>query len=200
MLMLSRLHSLDTAIGRTRPAWRWIGEFSLVALGVHLAADHCEDWLFDFFVQLGIGQADPIAWATPAAILLELLVASRVMMVLLLTAGAPPPTWRDFRQNWSVEAFTRLLFWVPTGLAGAWTLGMALEDAMSPLLGEGAFYLAVLFSALTTWRLILPVLGRLIGGLFPPRRRSEGWFWAPPLLLTAALAARHGLPIWGVIS
>ena len=194
--MLSRLSILDRAVARTRPAWRWIGEFSLIALGIHLAADHCEDLLFNLFVRLGVGQIDPVGWATHAAILLELTVASRVVMLLLVTAGAPTLTWRGVRETWCIETFTRVLFWIPTGLAGAWALAMAIEDATAPYLGGGAFYVSTVVAVFCAWRLLFPALGRLLGGMFSPRRRIDGWPWAPPLLLTAAVSARYGLPIW----
>ena len=196
--MFTRLQNLDLAVARTRLAWRWIGEFSLVALGVHLAADHFEDLLFEWLVWLGVGHIDPISWATQGALLLEVIVASRVLMLLVLSAGAPRPTWHSLRETCSVETLTRSLFWLPTGFAGAWVLGMTVEDAMAAHLGDYAFYVGALAAGVFTWRLLIPSFGRLLGGLSPPRRRTDGWYWAPPLLLTAAVAFRFGLPVWGV--
>lgn len=195
--MLQPLHTVDRILAHSRPAWRWLGEVSLVLLGSHLAADHLEDLLFDALVGLGLGSAGHLSAVTWAAIALELLVATRITALLLLTAGAPPPTWQALRANWSVEALVRVGFWVPTGLAGAWVLGMAVEDATCSWLGGQALILAVLVALLACWRLLVPAVGRMVGGLFPPRRRTDGWVWAMPMLTTAGLAGRYGLPIWG---
>ncbi|TNE87440.1 MAG: hypothetical protein EP330_18425 [Deltaproteobacteria bacterium] len=195
--MFRALVAIDQALGATRPGWRWIGEVSLVLLGVHLAADRLDDAVLGFLASMGWLGPDGTPVAAYLAVGLELLVAARVAAILLLSVGAPPATWAHFKANWSIEGVVRPLFWVPTAAAGAWVLGMAVEDALSPYLGEPAFWLGVIAALIAGWRLGITALGRLIGGLFPPKRRTDGWMWALPLLLTASLAARYGLPVWG---
>lgn len=197
-MMLRALKALDQALGASRPGWRWIGEVSLVLLGVHLAADRVDDAVLRGLAAagwLGPNGSPAAAWL---ALSLEGLVAIRVVWILLLSAGAPQPTWSDYKQNFSAESLVRPLFWIPTAAAGAWVLGMAVEDAVAPALGASAFWLGLLAALLAGWRLGVTALARLIGGLFPPKHRTDGLAWAPLLLGTAGFAAWYGLPIWGL--
>ncbi|MCO4744149.1 MAG: hypothetical protein KC912_05135 [Proteobacteria bacterium] len=196
--MIRLLSTLDQAVGATRPGWRWLGEMSLVLLGVHLAADRVDDAVLRGLSAAGWLGPDGSPAGAWIALGLELLVATRVAWVLLLSAGADAPTWQSYKQHFSVESVVRPLFWVPTSAAGAWVLGMAIEDATAPYIGAGAFWLGLLGAGLAVWRLGWTPLRRLIGGLLPPKHRTDGIAWAPLLLGIAGFAAWYGLPIWGL--
>lgn len=187
------LHRVDAWLAASRPAWAWIGQLALVVLGVHLAADRLDDWLFRGLAALGRPSERGAAWA---AVLVELAVAGRAGWILLSSVGGPEPTPRDWWARRSVEAFVRPIFWGAMVLAGAWVVGMAAEDLLapvSPLLGRLAGWTV---AALVAWRLGWTSWRRTTGGLFVPRRRTWGLAWAPPLVLVTALALAS-LPIWG---
>src|SRR5690606_9538552 len=154
--MASPLLRADQIVANTRPGWLWLGQFALIALGVHLAADRVDDlslWLVS--ATLGPSAAGPRSESVALGLALgfELLVTARVAWVLAISAGGPAPSRADWWRRRSVEAFTRPVFWAVMGLAGAYTVAMAVQDAVAPTLGGAALWLGVSIGALAAWRL-----------------------------------------------
>ena len=88
---------------------------------------------------------------------------------------------------------------------------MATEDLLAGGHAAAAKWLGWGVAALVAWRLGCTGWRRVVGGLelpasaaqgqkvlkVVPRWRLDGLAWAPLLVLVAALATRHGLPVWG---
>ena len=198
--MIAALGRIDGIVSLSRPMWAWLGQLAVIVLGVHLAADRLDDPLHGFLVAL------PVPWTTPEqpiavaawlAIALELVVVARAAAALLLTSHEPAVSWASYKRVLSIDAVVLPLFWAPVSLAGAWVVGMAIEDLLAPWHAVGATVLAYGVALLVAWRLGWSGLVRVVGALEVPKRRTAGWLWAPPLLLVAAVAFRNGLPVWG---
>jgi hypothetical protein len=198
--VLGLLARIDRAASATRLGWVWLGQLGLIALGVHLGADRLDDALHAALVSA------PVPWPTveaPAtiaawtALVLELLALTKATAAVLWTSHAPQLSWRRWWDARSAESLILTMFWAPTALAGAWVLGMAAEDLAAPWVNNQlAFASGVALATFAAWRLGLTGLVRVIGALEPTERKLSGWWWAPVLLPLAALAARHGLPLW----
>lgn len=198
--MIGRLLALDALIARTRPLWAGLGQLALIVLGVHLAADKVDDVLYNALL------ASPLPWESPdsaviyarwGAVILEFAVVARAIGAIALTSHAPTRTFAEWKRDWSVDAVVLPLFWFVCALAGAWVVGMVVEDAVATRIPALATPASLLTTLIIGWRLGVSGVVRVIGGLDAPKRRGEGLLWAVPLLLVTALAARHGLPIWG---
>jgi hypothetical protein len=219
------LLAIDRFFSATRPAWMGLGQLGVALLGVHLAADRLDDsvyqallWMNEgispLMAKLALSGLDPEQLATPAgwvALVLELLADLFMLGALSLTAQAPELSWARYKERLTVRALVLPLFWAPVALAGAWVVGMAAEDLLAGWHAQGAQIVGWVAAALVAWRLGFTGWRRVVGGLdLPksaaegakvlkviPRWRLDGLGWAPLLVLLAALATRHGLPIWG---
>jgi hypothetical protein len=209
------LFAVDGFFSKTRPAWVGLGQIGLAILGVHLAADRLDDhllqmllWLNDHAItvvalKLGTSAPMPDQFESPsmwAALGLELVLDVYLFNCLALTPQDPRLSWETFKRRLSVEAVLVPLFWAPVALAGAWVVGMAVEDTLMSLNEMAALALGWLVAALVAWRLAWTGWKRVVGGLAIPRKRWRGLPWAPALILVGVLATWHGLPIWGWLS
>ena len=208
------LSRLDAALARSRFAWIGLGQLALIGLGLHLAADHLDDQVYAALSALverlagpletlGLAPASPDDLLEPSAwiaLALELLTLLHAFNCITLTPLTPNLSPRGYRDALSVHALVLPLYWAPTALAGAWVVGMSVEDALAPFAPTPARWLGVITSVLIAWRLGLSGLARVIGGLSAPKSRLQGILWAPLLLTFAALAAWYGLPWRGVLS
>lgn len=200
--MLRRLLAgTDRFLARARPTWAWIGQAGLVFLGVHLAADHVDDTLAQVLTSVPIPWPDldtPREVGTWAAVALELLTCLWAVHALARTAAREPvasfAAWRD---RASLHNLVAPMVWVPLAGAGCWVVAMAVEDLAAPVLPPAAPWLGGLAAALVGWRLAWTGGAGLVRRAPPPARRSEGWLGALVVLPMAAVAARHGLPVWG---
>ncbi|HJN74481.1 MAG TPA: hypothetical protein QGF58_11160 [Myxococcota bacterium] len=204
----------DGFFSRTRPGWVGLGQLAVAALGVHLAADRLDDHVLQgllrlnehlfstIAVKLSLGGIEPDAFVSPAvwlALLIELAVDLYMFFAIALTAQDPELDWKGYRRKLSVEAVVLPLFWAPVALAGSWVVGMAVEDKLAAWHPGAAMVLGWTIAGLVGWRLAWTGWKRIVGGLDVPKRRTKGIVWAPALLLFAALAAWHGLPVHGVL-
>lgn len=192
--------SLDRAVSVSRPAWLWIGQLAVVVLGAHLAADRLDDHLLTWLMAAPITWPDPEApllAATWSSVALELTVVAFAVATLFRASRARVEDLRGWWDRRSVWAWVAPLFWLPTAATGAWVAGMAVEDLVAPWVAEAATPLAWVAAALVAWRLGWTGLVRVVRGTPTPRRRLEGLAFAAPALIVAALALRHGLPLWG---
>ncbi len=209
------LFAVDGFFSKTRPAWVGLGQIGLAILGVHLAADRLDDhllqmllWLNDHAItvvalKLGTSAPMPDQFESPsmwAALGLELVLDVYLFNCLALTPQDPRLSWETFKRRLSVEAVLVPLFWAPVALAGAWVVGMAVEDTLMSLNEMAALALGWWVAALVAWRLAWTGWKRVVGGLAIPRKRWRGLPWAPALILVGVLATWHGLPIWGWLS
>jgi len=196
--MFKILRAVDRAVSYTRPSWVWLGQLAVVVLGIHLAADRLDDWIFAGLQALH-WPAEPIALqvAAWAAVGLELLVTVRAIGAILLTEQAPQLSWSAWKRNWCIDALALPLFWAPTALAGAWVVGMAAEDLVAPVHPTAGTIAAWTAAILVAWRLGWTGWRRVVGSLDPPKKRIQGVGWAPFLVGVSVLAVVHGLPIWG---
>lgn len=206
MNLLSRI---DAFVARTRPWWLWAGQLALLALGVHLAADHLDD-----AVAAGL-RALPLPWPDPetptsigtwGALGLELLGVLWSAWALARAHAAPVGSVREWGRRISIHAVSAPLAWLPLALAGAWAIGMATEDAVAtwlPTLDGGWSTIATgagwLAAALVTWRIALPGVVDLVRRTPEPRHRREGLVWLPVLIVLSAFAWRYGVPVWGLL-
>jgi hypothetical protein len=219
------LLAIDRFFSTTRPAWLGLGQLGVAVLGVHLAADRLDDSVYQALLwanegiapllgKLKLSGLDPEQLATPAAwvaLVLELLVDLFMLGALSLTAHAPQLSWAQYKSRLTVRSVVVPLFWAPVALAGAWVVGMATEDLLAGWHATAAKWLGWGVAALVAWRLGRTGWRRVVGGLelpasaaegqkvlrVVPRWRLDGLAWAPLLVLVAALATRHGLPVWG---
>jgi len=198
--MIRFLQNADALASRLRPAWMWAGQLGVVVLGVHLAADRLDDYLAQALVDIGIPWSEPQVPAsvgTWGAILIELAVVVWSAYTLASARAEPIDEWSKLWKRRSVHTGLALVGWLPIGLAGAWVVGMAVEDltaGLFPTLGLILGFLAMLVVAV---RLAWTGWVRVVSRTPEPRRRITGWPWAVPVLIVSALAFRHGLPIWG---
>jgi len=191
---------LDAGLAWTRPAWGWAGQAALVLLGSHLAADRLDEILAAGLADLPIGWPDPelpLTLGTWGALLLEVLTAGWALAWLLTANAEPSADPKAWWRRISVPAVVVPLLWSPLAAAGCWSVSMAVEDAVEPVLRAGARELGWIASGLVAWRFGLGGIDRVVRGIDRPTRP----FAAIPGALVAApmawLALRHGLPIWG---
>ncbi len=191
---------MDALVSSSRPFWVGLGQLALVVLGVHLAADRLDDHVHGLLVATSIPWPSPdvpLTAATWIAFGLEIVVVVRAAAALALTSHLPKLSWKAWKRTWSVDAVVLPLFWAPVALAGAWVVGMAAEDALADYQPDIARALGWALAIAVAWRLGWTGWVRVVGALDMPKRRIQGWPWAPALLVIGAAAFWHGLPIWG---
>lgn len=196
--MLRWLTGLDRLAAASRPAWGWLGELAVVVLGIHLAADRLDDWILAALapVELPWPSPDfPLQLATWTAVTAELWVAAWAAFMLWRSRNEAVTSAREWAHRASVSSVLAALAWAPLALVGAWVVAMAIEDVTAPLLGTPALWLSWVVAGLIAWRLGLSGWLRVARQAPQPRRRIEGWWLAPPVVLVTVLAVRHGLPV-----
>lgn len=208
---------LDRMAASVARAATGIGQVGLVALGVHLAADRLDDRLLSLLQALGqaldrhlapplMGLAERLGWPSdalwfwtdapwPTAAAGGALLAE--LCALLLLVGAFLLVDRDARWSWrgwwaarSIHAVVAPLTLAGAVAAGAWSLGMAVEDAVGGSAGQA---LAIGLAALVLLRFGLPALRRGVAGL-TPAPPLHGVRAAVVLLPIGLLAWREGTP------
>ncbi len=198
--MLRFLQNADALASRLRPAWMWAGQLGVVVLGIHLAADRLDDYLARGLAESGIPWSEPSLPAGLAiwvAILIELAAVAWAGFTLAAARSEPVGDLTMLWRRRSVHTGLALVGWLPIGLAGAWVVGMAVEDLFSgwiPGLGTVLGFVAMLAVAV---RLSWTGWVRVVSQTPEPKRWVQGWPWAFPVLIVSGLAFRHGLPIWG---
>ncbi|MEO0601580.1 MAG: hypothetical protein AAF211_09095 [Myxococcota bacterium] len=198
--MIRFLQNADALASRLRPAWMWAGQLGVVLLGIHLAADRLDDYLAQALVGVGFSWSEPSVPATIGtwgAIVIELAVVLWAAWTLALARNEPVADWSMLWERRSIHTLLALVGWLPIGLAGAWVVGMAVEDLVAawfPMLGLAFGFVAMLAVAV---RLSWTGWVRVVAQTPTPKRRLQGWPWAVPVLLVSGLAFRYGLPIWG---
>lgn len=199
--MLKLLKGIDQAISLTRPLWAWLGQLALVLLGIHLAADQLDDYLYALLTLGELPWPDanaPKLIAAGGALVLELAIVGRAAFAILLTPQQPELSWSSYKRRLSVEAISLPLFWGTAAVAGSWVVGMATQDALYPYDPLVAAILSWAVALLVAWRLGLSGWRRVVGALDdPPKARTRGLIEAPFLLGVAFLVLWDGLPIWG---
>lgn len=194
------LSALAAAVRATHPWWVGLGQLALVILGVHLAADRLDDLVASAVGWIPVSEESdwaqvPAAWV---ALAVELVVIARAATLLALTEATPTLRLGDWRDLRSVDGLVAPVFWVAVAGAGAWSLGMAVEDTLAAYTSTDAGrWVGLAVAIAVVLRLGLPGLLRVIGGLRGPRRWTDGLVWAPALAGVAIVAVRHGWPIWG---
>lgn len=198
--MIRFLENADALASRLRPAWMWTGQLGVVVLGIHLAADRLDDYLAQGLAGTGIPWSEPsvpLDVGTWGAILIELSVVVWALWTLVSARGARVSDWSALWARRSVHTGLSLVAWLPLGLAGAWVVGMAVEDLLAGVVPGLATVFGIGAAAAVAFRLTWTGWVRVVSQAPVPKRRVTGWPWALPVLLVAGLAFRHGLPIWG---
>jgi hypothetical protein len=198
--MLRSLLKLDAAVAWTRPAWGWLGELALVALGIHLAADRLDDRIGSALAGLDVAWPDPdlpLQAGIWLAVAVEIWAVAWAGRWLAQAGGVPVARPRAWWERRSLAAVVVPVFWAPVAAAGTFAVMLAVEDAVAPfLLGHAAAF-ALAMAALVGWRYGLAGLERVIRRMEAPER----WWASLPGALVALplawLAIRHGLPVWG---
>lgn len=196
--MLRWLAATDRLTAASRPAWGWLGELSLVILGVHLAADRLDDVLLGWLAPLQLPWPTPdtpLLMATWAAIAVELLVDIWAAWTLFRSRSEAVTGPNEWLGRASIGNAVAAVAWGPLALVGAWVVAMAVEDLAAPHLGEPALWLSWLVAASIAWRLGWPGWLRVALQGPQPQKRIDGLLAAPLVLVVLALAVRHGLPI-----
>jgi hypothetical protein len=206
MTLLSRL---DALVARTRTWWLWLGQLALLALGVHLAADHLDDAIAAGLRALPLPWPDPetpTALGTWGALCMELIGVLWSAWALARAHEAPVATIRDWGRRASIHAVSAPLAWLPLALAGAWSIGMATEDTVAswlPTMKDDGFTVAQgagwMAAALVVWRIAWPGLVDLVRCTPTPKHRREGLLWLPVLVVLSGFAWRYGVPVWGLL-
>lgn len=211
--MSNLLLRFDGLLSATRPAWIGLGQLGVAILGLHLAADRLDDLLVGamnlvtgpingVLVSGGFSAIETGSLLAPSvwiALITELLLVVYLFDSLTLSPQQATLDWRAWLRALSPHAVAMPLFWAPAAAAGAWAVGMAIEDVLaptSPLLGA---ILGRLIGLLVAWRLSWTGWRRVVTGLTPPAHRWKGLLWAPPLLGMGGLAFWYGLPIRGFL-
>jgi len=196
--MLPAARRFDGWIAASRPGWLWLGQLGIVALGAHLAADRLDDLLARLIGGYDIPymtDGEAALGMALIALTLEIVVVVRAAWILVASAGAPLLEREAWWRKRSVESFVRPLFWGAMGLAGAWSIVLAVEG-LFPGTGMFATAIGVVAGGLAAWRLGWSGWAKVTAGLFQPRSVRDGLLWAPPLLAATALALAQ-LPVWG---
>ncbi len=200
--MLSLLKKLDAFVSWARPAFLWIGQLSVTILGIHLAADRLDDYLLPLLTQFQIAWPEPetpLEVSTWCAVGVELVVVAWATWMLVSSNATPAKSFTNWREKVSIRAILVPLFWAPTALAGAWVVGMAVEDLTAEWLLDYATPVAWFVAFMVAWRLAATGWVRVVRRAPTPSSRIDGLVWAPLVILVAGLAMKHGLPIWGWI-
>ncbi|MEQ1506444.1 MAG: hypothetical protein ABMB14_29725 [Myxococcota bacterium] len=200
---------LDALVARTRPAWAWIGQLAVVLLGVHLACDRLDDGITSALAGSGIPWPEPdqpLTVGTWTAVLFELYVAGWMAVASFRAYDTPAFTLDraglgSAFAGWSARATPHAvaapIAWAATTLAGAWVIGMAIEDAVAgwwaPAASPAGWIGAIVVAARLGW----PGLVRIARQTPIPGHRWDGAITIWPALLVAGLAIRYGLPLWG---
>ncbi len=198
--MLGAIATTDGWVSTTRPAWLWLGQLAVVALGVHLASDRLDDMVTGALTTLPFSWPDPelpLQVATWLALGCELAAVLFAAWCMVRSTGERVDHPRTWLARASVQSVLAPLFWAPTALAGAWVIGMAVEDRVAQWSTLMASPAAWAVSLLVAWRLAGSGLLRVLRHPSTPKRRIDGIAWTPLALGLAWLAVRHGLPIWG---
>jgi len=196
------LLTIDAWIGRTRPVMLVFGQLAIMVLGIHLASDRLDDHLGQW---LG---AAPIPWPEPEwALSVATWVALGIEFLVILWAGStlvrsrlPVAERVPWRERLHVNLVLAGLAWLPMALAGAWVVEMVVEDALAGWLGWWPGAMSAVgwtVAAIVGWRAGLTGWIAVLRDGGRPRHWSEGWVWVPLVSVIAALAVRHGLPVWG---
>jgi hypothetical protein len=199
-MMLHILKKIDGLVSNGRPTFHWVGQISVTILGIHLATDRLDDLLSPWLAGIQVAWPSPEAPLTAAtwcAVAVELAIVFWATWVLVGARAKPAETTREWRERLSVRSVVAPLFWAPTSLAGAWVVGMAVEDLAAPWLLGHAALLGGFTTALVAWRLSATGFLRVLRRTPHPRSRLQGLMWAPVAGVVAGLAAVHGLPLWG---
>ncbi len=193
------LLGLDRAAAWTRPAWGWVGELALLALGLHLAADRLDDALGGWLAGIEVAWPDPEApliagaWLAAALEIAALAWAGRWRLAARAEPVADARAWWARR---SAIGAVLPLFWAPVAAAGTWAVAIAVEDAAAAVILGYARPLAWAVGALVGWRFGWTGLETVVRRGSPPERWWAGLPGAVVALPLAWLAARHGLPLW----
>lgn len=139
----------------------------------------------------------PLSVGTWGAIFLELTVVSWAIWTLLHARATPVKEPKVWWQRRSVHSLLAACAWLPISLAGAWVVGMSVEDVVAVWLPDQASIAGLIAAALVTWRLTLSGWARVLLRTPEPGRFVDGLPWVIPVATVALLALRHGLPIWG---
>lgn len=219
------LAASDRAAGSVARAATTLGQLALVALGVHLAADHLDDHLVTAILaaQAGLDSllagpaqqvADAIGWAPEslqlwdrvpvvpvaagAALVAELAADTLLAASFLLTQRDPVVRWQDWRASLSVHAMVLPVVLAGVLVAGAWSMSMAVEDLLplSPLSRPAGAMLGLVVLA----RFGLPAWKRAVAALEPGSPAWTGVLTATLLVPMGGLAWVHGVPIWGLLN
>jgi hypothetical protein len=191
---------LDGLVARSRPAWWWVGQWAVVLLGVHLAADRLDDGITAMLAGSSIPWPEPeqpITLGIWSAVLLELYVAGWAIVTWLRASEEPARSAQEWASRATLHAIAAPVFWATTMLAGAWVVGMATEDMVARLWEGGAQASGWMAALLALWRVGWPGLRRVVLGTPTPLHRWDGALTIWPGLVVAGLALRYGLPIWG---
>ena len=200
--MLRWINKLDQFVSFTSPSWLWLGQWGTVVLGIHLAADRLDDHLLGALLQV------PVAWPSPEfplvaatwfAVAVELMVAAWALWTLGIARNEPAQNFAVWRARLSVRSVTAPLFWAPVAAAGSWVVAMSVEDATSQILLQAAQPFGWFVAAVVGIRLGGSAFVCLVRQMPEPKRRLEGLWVAPFVLIVAGLAAFHGLPIRGML-
>lgn len=211
--MISALSRLDGLLASSRPAWVGLGQLGVAILGLHLAADRLDDLLVPLLEQgrgplnallasggfTGVEESALLRPAAWTALATELLLVVYLFDSITLSPQQAELSGRAWARALSPHAVALPLFWAPASLAGAWAVGMAIEDVLAPHSAPLAGGLGKLVGLLVAWRLSWTGWRRVVTGLTPPKHRWKGLLWAPPLLGLGGLAFWYGLPIRGFL-
>jgi len=198
--MIRFLQNADALASRLRPAWMWVGQLGVVVLGVHLAADRLDDYLARALVATGLSWSEPQLPQTIGvwgAIAIELAVVAWASWTLIAARGERVESWSGLWHRRSVHTGLALVGWLPIGLAGAWAVGMAVEDVVASVVPSIGFVTGLAAMMVVAVRLSWTGWVRVVSRTPVPSRWTSGMPWAIPVLIVAGLAFRHGLPIWG---
>jgi len=199
-MMLHVLKKIDALVSSARPTYHWLGQISVTILGIHLAADRLDDLISPWMAKIQVAWPSPEAPLTAAtwcAVAVELTVVLWATWALMSACAQPVESVRQWRDRLSVRSVFTPLFWAPTSLAGAWVVGMAVEDLTAPWLLGHATLLGGVTTVVVAWRLSVTGWIRVLRCTPVPRSRLQGLVWVPVAGVVAGLAAVHGLPIWG---
>ena len=208
---------IDRASASVARAATVVGQAGLVALGVHLAADRIDDRLLvalqGLASRLDRHLAPPLAWlagtlgwptdalwfwtetpwaaaAASGALLVELCALVLLVSTFLLVGREAKASWQGWWAARSIHAVVAPLTLAGAVAAGAWSLGMAVEDAVGGTAGRA---LGLGLSVLVLARFGLPALRRSVAGLQPTRLRAGIWS-AAVLVPIGLLAWSEGTP------
>lgn len=199
----STLDAALAALGRlAAPAARvaWLG------LGVHLVGDRLDDrwaavveavWAWPALaprVAEG-GWPEPLAVGAGLALVVEIAVLVR-LLPWVLPAPAPAPGPRGLRVGLDAGRAAAVVAALCLGAAGAWSLAMAVEDALPPGPAGRALGAAAAVGVIAR---LGPGFWARARALPPSPRRARGLPSALLLLPVAALAVVDALPIWGAV-